>query len=1029
MALPGGVTGNLQGITQYIRATYFLTSAQFTTGVPWLSFNDETDTSGYYTSHGSPEGVVAADKGSVCSDTSNGNLYTKTTDTANTGWLLLATSSSSVSSLTGTQNQVLVNATFGSPVVGAVTLTTPQDIGTTSSPTFLAVFGDLGSASNPTFASSDNALTGIYFPDANTIGFSANGNANFIISPFVVQTNKLFQFFSGMSTNYTIPGAYPYSVTDSADNVIYVDTSVARTINLPNLPTDGRIFTIKDASGLAGTNPITITTPGGTVTIDGVTSKSGNVNWGSWTFQFRTANYFTIAQGLGTGGVPFAIGTANQVLVNGTSGSQVSGIITLTTPQDIATTSSVTFGNVTLGNAGALRSTTVSGNTALIQVYNNTSSAYNNVLTMTNGTTPTALFTASVGSATTPAYSFLGQTNYGMYYASSQTFLAANGTGWFSVSSGGVSASVGQLRAGGILTNLAARQYFLTAVSSGGTNNVTNTSHWSQYNNTAARTSTLPSASLQQGQVFIIQDGAFNAATNAITNNVNGGVKTINGFTSLLQKANGASMIAAYDGTNYNILASHRMYSTALGRIVDKNGDGDFTTIAAATAAAVSGDTIFIRNGTYTENWTPKDGVRYTAFSVPDSQGTVKIVGKMSISAATVVSFSNIYFQTNADNILSVSGTANVTVNFYNCYLNMTNSTGVWNQATGGTQAINFYNCDGDVGTTGISWFIMTRGGLNASNTNITNSGTSLTASTFTNASAGAFTNCSINVQMSTADTAGIGATNLTMRLGGVYNITCLALAGTGSNALQKCNLESGSATPLTIGSGVTCGVYSTNLDTSNTNAVSGAGQLTFNGLTFSSSSSTIASTLIVQQPGSFYGAQLVFVGSVTANNSTEIIFKAANGNPTDRFQTYLIIFDAVLPATDGANLQMQISNDGGSTWINSGYQSGMNVASYDSATFANTNNSTAHQLTGGIGNGTNSETGNGEIFMHKCNRASASWLTGKSTYYNPSTDKANMAVLGGSSGSTGTNAFRLFMSSGNITDGTFTIYGLKTSY
>lgn len=886
-----------------------------------------------------------------------------------------------------------------------------------------------GSAALPTYSSSADSATGIYFPAVGQLALVANGSANFVVTEFVVQTNKLFQFFAGMSTNYTVPGAYPYNVTDSADNVIYVDTSVARTINLPNSPTDGRIYTIKDAAGLAGTNAITITTPGGTVTIDGATTKNGNINWGSWTFQFRSTAYFTISEGLGTGGVSFVSGTANQVLVNGTSGSPVGGSVTLTTPQDIATTSNVQFGNVTLGTAGALRSDTTTGHTALIQVYNNTSSAYNTVLTMTNGTTPTAIFTASVGSATTPAYSFLGQTNYGVYYASNQTFLSANGTGWFSVSSGGVSASVGELRAGGILHNLAGRQYALTVVSSSGTNNVTTSSHWSQYTNSAARTANLPSTSVQQGQIFIQQDGALNAATNNLTLSVNGGVKTINGFTSLAQKSNGASAIIGYDGTNYFIIASHRMYSTALGRIVDKNGDGDFTTLAAATTAASSGDTIFIRNGTYTENWTPKDGVRYCAFSVPNSQGTVKIVGKMSISTATVVSFSNIYFQTNSDNILSVSGTANVTVNFYNCYFNMTNSTGIWNQATGGTQAINFYNCDGDVGTTGISWFIMTRGGLSAYNTNISNSGVSLTASTFTNGSAGAFSNCSINVQMSTADTAGIGAANLSMRLGGVYNITCLSLAGTGTHAFQKCNLESGSATPLTIGSGVTCGVYATNLDTSNTNAVSGAGQLTYNDLTFSGSSSLIAPTLILQQPGSFYGAQLVFVGSVTANNSSEIIFKTANGNPTDKFQTFLIIFDAVLPATDGANLQMQISNDGGSTWINSGYQSGMNVASYDSATFANTNNATAHQLTGGIGNGTNSETGNGEIFMHKCNRASSSWLTGKSSYYNPSTDKAMMAVLGGSSGSTGTNAFRFFLNTGNITDGTFTIYGLKTSY
>ncbi len=45
-----------------------------------------------------------------------------------------------VSSLQGTEHQVLVNGTFGTPVTGTdIILTTPQDIDTTSSPTFLAL--------------------------------------------------------------------------------------------------------------------------------------------------------------------------------------------------------------------------------------------------------------------------------------------------------------------------------------------------------------------------------------------------------------------------------------------------------------------------------------------------------------------------------------------------------------------------------------------------------------------------------------------------------------------------------------------------------------------------------------------------------------------------------------------------------------------------------------------------------------------------------------------------------------------------
>lgn len=53
--------------------------------------------------------------------------------------------------------------------------------------------------------------------------------------------------------------------------------------------------------------------------------------------------------GGGGGPVTGIVGTANQVLANGTSGSTQTGTVTLTLPQSLATTSNVTFGNVTGG--------------------------------------------------------------------------------------------------------------------------------------------------------------------------------------------------------------------------------------------------------------------------------------------------------------------------------------------------------------------------------------------------------------------------------------------------------------------------------------------------------------------------------------------------------------------------------------------------------------------------------------------------------------------------------------------------------
>ena len=61
-----------------------------------------------------------------------------------------------------------------------------------------------------------------------------------------------------------------------------------------------------------------------------------------------TANVTNIDHGITPQGSTNIIGTANQVLANGTSGSQQSGNVTLTTPQNIHTAATPTFSGMTL---------------------------------------------------------------------------------------------------------------------------------------------------------------------------------------------------------------------------------------------------------------------------------------------------------------------------------------------------------------------------------------------------------------------------------------------------------------------------------------------------------------------------------------------------------------------------------------------------------------------------------------------------------------------------------------------------------
>jgi hypothetical protein len=72
--------------------------------------------------------------------------------------------------------------------------------------------------------------------------------------------------------NYTSVTTTPYVVL-TTDQYLGVNTSsLAITIELPNAPATGRTYTIKDSTGNAATNNITVTTLGGAVTIDGATT-------------------------------------------------------------------------------------------------------------------------------------------------------------------------------------------------------------------------------------------------------------------------------------------------------------------------------------------------------------------------------------------------------------------------------------------------------------------------------------------------------------------------------------------------------------------------------------------------------------------------------------------------------------------------------------------------------------------------------------------------------------------------------------
>lgn len=272
--------------------------------------------------------------------------------------------------------------------------------------------------------------------------------------------------------------------------------------------------------------------------------------------------------------------------------------------------------------------------------------------------------------------------------------------------------------------------------------------------------------------------------------------------------------------------------------------NGTHSTIAAALTSASSGDTIFIRPGTYTENLTLKAGVNLTAYGCDSSlnaTGKVIISGTCTFTAAGSVSLSGIQLQTNSAALLAVTGSAASIVNLENCYLNISNNDGITFSSSDAGARINMYRCNGNIGTTGIKFCAMSSAGVfNKYYTHITNSGASTTAAT---ASAGT---CIWEYSKFEFPFTTSGTNLVAFNMCGINtlatNTLALTIGGSGStNRLGQSVVVSGSASAVTVSTNLA--VQDCDINSSNTNAITGAGAIVYSGVVFSSTSSTINTT------------------------------------------------------------------------------------------------------------------------------------------------------------------------------------------
>lgn len=138
-----------------------------------------------------------------------------------------------------------------------------------------------------------SGIEGSFFDHAGTIRYSNCGvtSGGWLLS---VNPTPLLDPSSQGNILNSYQTAISYDVLYTDYYIGVTSTAAARTIKLPNVSniSKGQVFIIKDESGAAGTNNITISTDGGN--IDGAATALINVNYASMTIKSSGTAYFII---------------------------------------------------------------------------------------------------------------------------------------------------------------------------------------------------------------------------------------------------------------------------------------------------------------------------------------------------------------------------------------------------------------------------------------------------------------------------------------------------------------------------------------------------------------------------------------------------------------------------------------------------------------------------------------------------------------------------------------------------------------
>ena len=272
--------------------------------------------------------------------------------------------------------------------------------------------------------------------------------------------------------------------------------------------------------------------------------------------------------------------------------------------------------------------------------------------------------------------------------------------------------------------------------------------------------------------------------------------------------------------------------------IVDPTANrGTHQTITAAMAAASSGETIFVRPGTYTENFTWKAGVDIVAFDADALTPNVIILGTATISYTGIASASGIQFKTNGAAAIAISGTGVGQLNLTQCTINGNDAKAI--TCNNANFSARITNSRVTTSSNNLAFAVTSSNGIDFRSCEIS-AGTNPNT---VDARGVNFFNCKI--ESFTMLTTGTGSININNCFSNASNLnqTILTTSGTGTATVRNSSLFSGSASTISVGAGTEVTCTNSSISSSNTNAITGAGTLNYGGLVFIGSSSTINTT------------------------------------------------------------------------------------------------------------------------------------------------------------------------------------------